>query len=1763
MPVYTNNLRLKEITTGDEDGTWGDSTNANLELIGEAFGYGTEEMAADLNETFTMADYATDAVRGFFLEITSAVPLTNTRTVTLGPNTINKVWIIKNSTTGGQSITIKQGSGSTINITNGTTNIVYADGAGAGAAVAKIDLIATDDIGTTIQGWGAVLDDFNTLGAATTDGEFIVADGAGSFTYETGATARTSMGAQTQGDALDDINTLGAASADNQFLVSTGAGVLAWESDATVRTSMGLGSLATQSSVDLTTDVTGDLPYSNLAQASAASRLLGRGSAGGAGDWQELTLGANLSLSGTVLNTTGVGDVTAAPTPLDSQIAVWTGATTIEGDAAFTFDTTTDTLNIGATNDGTLTIGGVTIVNNAGASNVSLNGINSLDATTEGTIESAIDTLPNLATANSLTSATSLSILEAQISDLGAYITGASPTITTPTLTLKTGTAPTGEGVIEWQSTNDTILVGDGAGTKIFSSDADLSITESQISDLQSYLLNINAESINDLTDVNYGTPAKGDILAYNSVSGDYEKLAVGSNSLVLTADSGETLGVKWAAIGGGDVSAVPTPSDGQIAVWASGNTIEGDAALSFDTTTDTLAFGATNDGTLTIGGVTIVDNAGAGSVSLNNIDSFDATTLSTIESANITALPNLAQTGTVTSGTWNSAITLASGTTPTSEGVMQWNTTNDTLVIGDGAATQTFVASNDVSGDINMSTTGAVTIQTNAVETAMIADDQVTYGKIQNVVANDVVLGNIGGAGGIVDELTGTEVTALLDAFTDSLPGLATASGGGTTNYLRADGTWAAPPGGAASDSFANQTVTDTDSGYTWAETGTAVADGQADTLTWVSGSLIDIDVDATNDAIRIASTLDTEYANLTTAEIQQLQNIGATTISADNWTAVAALSGSNTGDEPAASTSVAGIVELADITETNTGTSDTLAVTPDGLDGWTGSVQITTLGTIATGTWEGTDVGVLHGGTGASTALAAMDNLVSGTGFTQVAPAAADLVIIQDVGDSSNVKVATAQAIADLGGGGDVSASPTPSDGQIAVWVDGTTIEGDAALTFNTVTNDLVIAAGGILSFGAVNILSDSAGTTTLNNIDAIDATTENTLEAAIDSLSNLTQTGTVTSGTWSSSVSSSATITLASGTSPTTEGVIQWDTTNDRINIGTGGGTATFVSTADVSGDITMNTAGAVTLANSAVEEANIQDEAVTLAKMAHMATNSFLGRDTAGTGDVEVLSATDATALLDTFSTTTTTQGVVPGSNNGGATVYLDGTGAWSTPAGSSSDSYRTHTVTDTDSGYTWADTGSAVAASATDTLTWVSGSLIEIDVDATNDAIRVSSTIANGVEALTTAEVNQLEAIGATTISATQWGYLGGATTFGGDIMQDADAAAGRTTLGLGSLAVQSTVGTTDIDNDAVTYAKIQNVVADDRILGNNAGAGGVVDELTGTEVTNILFGSVTTNVAAATGDKILVADVSDSDNPKYVTASSIAALSTTTVFADDVFRIEDNVDDTRELAFSVGGITTGTTRTWTVPDTDIDFTVLSDIASLSVTDGNIMVGNNSTWVAESGATARTSLGAQTQGDVLDDLNTLGAAGSANQFIVSTGAGVFAYETGNTALGSLGVTATTTELNYNDITALGTVQNSKTVTADSSGVVDFSNQTKTIEGALIVDEAVEYTDLGSGGGTRTFNLATAHAWKVTVSTSTNTFSFTNPSITGTETTVVVEIVNGGSQTVNHPTGTDWASGVAPTLTTAGTDIVVYRTTDAGTTWFAAVWALDIK
>ena len=132
--TYVNDLRLNELATGDGSGTWGTTTNTNLELIGEALGFGTEAITTNADtHTSTVADGASDQARAMFIKYTGT--LDSTCTITIAPNTLNRVHIIENATSGSQSIIISQGSGANVTILTGQTKAVYLDGAGSGAAV--------------------------------------------------------------------------------------------------------------------------------------------------------------------------------------------------------------------------------------------------------------------------------------------------------------------------------------------------------------------------------------------------------------------------------------------------------------------------------------------------------------------------------------------------------------------------------------------------------------------------------------------------------------------------------------------------------------------------------------------------------------------------------------------------------------------------------------------------------------------------------------------------------------------------------------------------------------------------------------------------------------------------------------------------------------------------------------------------------------------------------------------------------------------------------------------------------------------------------------------------------------------------------------------------------------------------------------------------------------------------------------------------------------------------------------------------------------------------------------------------------------------------------------------------------------------------------------------------------------------------------------------------------------------------------------------
>jgi hypothetical protein len=140
-------------------------------LIGEALGFGTEGITTNADtHTSTIADGATDPVRAMFVQYTGT--LDSACTITIAPNTVSRVHIIENATSGSQNIIIKQGSGATVTIPNGKTSIVYLDGAGSGAAV--VDALTDLNIAGTFN----AASDIVSAGTVQATGDTAAGDGA-------------------------------------------------------------------------------------------------------------------------------------------------------------------------------------------------------------------------------------------------------------------------------------------------------------------------------------------------------------------------------------------------------------------------------------------------------------------------------------------------------------------------------------------------------------------------------------------------------------------------------------------------------------------------------------------------------------------------------------------------------------------------------------------------------------------------------------------------------------------------------------------------------------------------------------------------------------------------------------------------------------------------------------------------------------------------------------------------------------------------------------------------------------------------------------------------------------------------------------------------------------------------------------------------------------------------------------------------------------------------------------------------------------------------------------------------------------------------------------------------------------------------------------------------------------------------------------------------------------------------------------------------
>jgi hypothetical protein len=145
MPsTYTTNGGIELPANGEQSGTWGETVNDNMAIIDRLTnGVGAISLSGTTH-TLTTAD-GTLSDGQYNVLVLGGSP-SGTNTITISPNDGEHVYVVKNAS--GQTATFTQGSGANVSVLNNTTKIIYADGAGAGAAV--VDITGALDLGSLI-----------------------------------------------------------------------------------------------------------------------------------------------------------------------------------------------------------------------------------------------------------------------------------------------------------------------------------------------------------------------------------------------------------------------------------------------------------------------------------------------------------------------------------------------------------------------------------------------------------------------------------------------------------------------------------------------------------------------------------------------------------------------------------------------------------------------------------------------------------------------------------------------------------------------------------------------------------------------------------------------------------------------------------------------------------------------------------------------------------------------------------------------------------------------------------------------------------------------------------------------------------------------------------------------------------------------------------------------------------------------------------------------------------------------------------------------------------------------------------------------------------------------------------------------------------------------------------------------------------------------------------------------------------------------------
>jgi len=135
---YSTDLKLELMVTGENSGTWGDKTNANLNLVQQAVaGFESISIAGGAQTTaLVMTNGTISNARNAVIKLTGTI--TGNQIVTI-PDSIEKTYIVENGTVGAFTVQVKtvSGTGPTFSTTDKGTKILFADGTNVNDILSK------------------------------------------------------------------------------------------------------------------------------------------------------------------------------------------------------------------------------------------------------------------------------------------------------------------------------------------------------------------------------------------------------------------------------------------------------------------------------------------------------------------------------------------------------------------------------------------------------------------------------------------------------------------------------------------------------------------------------------------------------------------------------------------------------------------------------------------------------------------------------------------------------------------------------------------------------------------------------------------------------------------------------------------------------------------------------------------------------------------------------------------------------------------------------------------------------------------------------------------------------------------------------------------------------------------------------------------------------------------------------------------------------------------------------------------------------------------------------------------------------------------------------------------------------------------------------------------------------------------------------------------------------------------------------------------